>query len=539
MDYLQEVNFYQNRLQLPSFRVDFETYKLLQECSTWGQSQISLIKPDLSKVNHGSIDNIEPNSLQNAEYFSLTPPFPEVELTNIGPVFLENGLVYLYCEYSFVNIRCTVDGKIPAEKIYFHSTYFRNPNYETITINFGFEEFFSIFKLKHKPKNINNNKTPIDWEYQDILKSNLNNVELFTNYIILFGVNGTNMNFLNDKEEFNLDKISILNKYKYYNFIRKQIGMLFTLFYFKLTNFLLFATVILFHFIMHIPVYIFTCFKYKPATPNGDTIQIDEYDLKGFKEWIDNKQKIEKKIKLFDDNDNIYESKYSKLNSVNGSIRLRKVSNPPEKMINIDLKMPSPCFTTGNFYGNDEIKNQSPISLSTTISSHSAQAIKFDLENQNSSTEFKISNSTLVNADFVNNKPEEVDGNIIVTSKMDEVIDKYCLFYLIYSVYVLFHLIIYEIFNIVLYNLISGIFTSIETSDPINFNPNIKSIFGIPTVLLGDSSSTTEISQIHKHSNMIFNALLNLCGCLFNIFMALLFHGIYTFMIYKYTISIY
>lgn len=119
-NYLQEVNFFQNKILLPEFEVDFEVYKLLQETKVLCQDKLKSIHEDAAhrktKGKNAISSELGNMDLENLQSFALIPPFPDVDLTSIGPVFIEKGLIHLYCQYSFDSIRCTVGGKIPAKK---------------------------------------------------------------------------------------------------------------------------------------------------------------------------------------------------------------------------------------------------------------------------------------------------------------------------------------------------------------------------------------------------------------------------------------
>lgn len=281
-NYLQEVNLYKNKLQMNDFKVNLKTYKFLQNSSLINQQSIkSMLSKDTS-VSQRKVDNlIDPqsnlespakfdlkrnrllkrghNQLENeidSDFFYLNPPFPKIELFSIGPVFIENGLVYVYCEYTFDTIKCTVSGIILGKKSYLATTQFKNLNFQLINVIFDVE-FIKLFFGFHSPKN-----SSLKHEHNTILYSvvskNLENINLFSNYIMLFGSNGTNIDLFTNDFQVNNQKENFLNdKYKFYQFIQAQVSFLFLLINIKLINYLLLLVNFTFSYVMHFPIYIF------------------------------------------------------------------------------------------------------------------------------------------------------------------------------------------------------------------------------------------------------------------------------------------
>lgn len=590
-DYLQEMNFYQNKLQLSEFQVNFETYKLLQESSMLNQIQMKNIdiklKNEMStkeeKDKSLSVKNKEENKLESTivvlkddtgetdmdsmQHFSLELPFPEIDLTSIGPVFLENGLIHLYFEYSFDTIRCTVGGRIPAEKIYFPTAYFTNPHFENIIISFGWREFircFSFYRsekpngIKKDNKDINHNKLTnnyIGWIDHQVLKSNIPNIELFTNYIMLFGSNGTNLNLFHNPEESAINEgadshnsnLAISKKYKYYTFIHTQVCVLFILIYLKLVNFILFASTLSFQFGLHIPIYFFNRFKYGKFDDNST----ENMDLTGFDEWIKNNEVVEQM--LLDNRQsliNITDLKRNFSNPHNSELRLRKISTESPLTSQLNEGFSSGVQETESMRIQDiwklfEVKEKKPLTPLVTpelysglFSPYPMDHFEYDIENQNQNqnqiTQFRETESTLIS------ESNPMQEYLISSSSLNELVDKYYLFYLSTCFFLLFHLIIYEIINMILYNMISNIFEVIRTSDPNHLNTQNTSIFQVPKVLVNSVTVTSSHNKsILTQGNQILDDLLNIMGYLMNVFLALIFHGIYVFCIYTYTISIY
>ena len=597
-DYLQEVNFYQNKLQLGEFKVNFDTYKLLKESSLLSQHQLKTINAKLESGEHdikvseknknGATSILKSKSKKDKihkvdkqerfedknhvsttdglQYFSLNPPFPEIDLTSIGPIFLENGLAHLYCEYSFDTIRCTVGGRIPAEKIYFPTAYFTNPKFESIVVSFGWREllkFFTFYRLRNKkePKDAGTVEN-IGWIDEQILKPNIMNIELLTNYIILFGSNGTNMNLFNDPKEVVFEDesetdLSISKKFKYYTFIHTQVCVLFILIYLKLVNFILFSFSLLFHFSVHIPIYIFNFFKYGK---HNDELSADSYltsdvSMSGFEEWISNNENVERLLL----NEGLATATMQNCKSHfypysgDSELRLRKVSPESQSTCGhndgystgvqesvstriLDVRKLYECLA-------EEPENSySPLVQSSAFSPSPIKQFTGDIENQVTSistNKFRESENTLISGSTL------PPGDTLNTSSLNDLVDKYYLFYLLICFYFLMHLVVYEIVNFVIYNLISGIFEVIRTSDPNNLNVKVKSIFQVPKILVDPAAHRSSImigrtsKSVLTHGNQIFDSLLNIFGCVVNVILALLFHSIYTFCIYTYTISIY
>ncbi|GAV28305.1 hypothetical protein PMKS-001776 [Pichia membranifaciens] len=598
-DYLQEVNFYQNKLQLGEFKVNFDTYKLLKESSLLSQHQLKTINAKLESGEHDikvsekdkngatSIlkskrkrdkthkvnkqqsfkDKSHVSTTDELQYFSLNPPFPEIDLTSIGPVFLENGLAHLYCEYSFDTIRCTVGGRIPAEKIYFPTAYFTNPNFESIVVSFGWREllkFFTFYKLRNKkePKDAGIVEH-IGWIDEQILKPNIMNIELLTNYIMLFGSNGTNMNLFNGPTEVVLEDesetdLSISKKFKYYTFIHTQICVLFILIYLKLVNFILFSFSLLFHFSVHIPIYIFNFFKYGK---HNDQLSADSYltsdtSMSGFEEWISNNENVEALLLNEGLAAATMQNCKSHFYSYSGEseLRLRKVSPESQSTYghndgystgiqeSVSTRIQDVRKLYEWFAEEPENSAYSPLVQSGALSPSPIKQFTGDIENQVTSistNKFRESENTLISG---NTLPP---GDTLNTSSLNDLVDKYYLFYLLICLYFLMHLVVYEIVNFVTYNLISGIFEVIRTSDPNNLNVKVKTIFQVPKILVDPAAHRSSImigstsKSVLTHGNQIFDSLLNIFGCVVNVILALLFHSIYTFCIYTYTISIY
>lgn len=601
-DYIQEVNFYQNKLQLGEFKVNFDTYKLLQESSLLSQHQLKTINAKLESEAHenkGSqndrndattiiksksknngdthkVDkqtsletNIPVSLADDLQYFSLNPPFPEIDLTSIGPIFLENGLAHLYCEYSFDTIRCTIGGRIPAEKIYFPTAYFTNPNFESIVVFFGWKEllkFFTFYRLSNKkePKD-DGNVEHIGWIDEQILKPNIMNIELLTNYVMLFGSNGTNMNLFNDPTDVSPEvetetDLSISKRFKYYTFIHTQVCVLYILIYLKLVNFILFSYSLLFHFSVHIPIYIFNFFKYGK---HNDQLSAESYltsdaSMNGFEEWISNNEKVEALLLNGGFSPtampNCRSNPQSFPCSGDSELRLRKVSAGSQSTYShndgystgIEESFSTRVQDVRRLYEcvAEEPRSlaYSPLVQSSALSHLPIKEFAGDIENQIpsvSSNKFRESENTLISG---NTSLPEFTLN---TSSLNDLVDKYYLFYLLICLYFLMHLVVYEIVNFVSYNLISGIFEVIRTSDPNNLNVKAKSLFQIPKILIDPATHRSSImigstsKSVLTHGNQIFDSLLNIFGCVVNVILALLFHSIYTFCIYTYTISIY
>lgn len=596
-DYLQEVNFYQNKLQLGEFKVNFDTYKLLQESSLLSQHQLKNINTKLEnqelvgqkydgkstgaskKKAHRKDDKnkmiekqavVKDESIESGstelQYFTLTPPFPEIDLTSIGPIFLENGLAHLYCEYSFDTIRCTVGGRIPAEKIYFPTAYFTNPNFEDIVVSFGLKELLEFFNFRGfwNTENIEDERTMgLGWIGQQILKSNAMNIELFTNYIMLFGSNGTNMNLFNHLSEFAIEEdsdteLSISKRYKYYTFIHTQVCVLFLIIYLKLLNFVSFSFSLLFQFSVHIPIYAFNCFKYGKHSDelSADSFLTSETNMTGFEEWIANNERVE--LQLLSEGLTIINmpisKTYDQLHPCDSKLRMRKIStgsqstygNSEGYSTGVEETFSTRIQDIRKLYDYIEKKpledSSSPAVQYSVLSTPPIMRVTNDIENQIASistNKFRESESTLISGAI--SLPESA----LVPSSLNDLVDKYYLFYLSICFYFLMHLVVYEIINFISYNLISGIFEVISTSNPDHLNVEVKSIFQAPEILVDPGNHKSSViagstsKRVLTHGNQIFDALLNVVGCILNFILALIFHSIYTFCIYTYTISVY
>lgn len=492
MDYLQEVNFYQNKLQLPEFKVNLEVYKLLEQTNMINANRHFKAKfPYVGQLNIGT----------TTEQFYLRPPFPEIDLSYIGPVFIEDGLIHLYCEYSFGDIRCTVGGKIPATKSYFQTTYLTNPKFESISVNFTLQGFFKNLDVTE------------NWIENQILKPNEQVIELLTNYVMLFGANGTNIKPLLDENSILLENSSQHNHFK---FVYAQISVLIILIYLKLLNFILFAITMALHFVLHIPIYYVKILNFNFAIELRDNLDIEQ-----FKGWFD-KNNYETLVE--DEIDFIPKRETSSGSSTaHSSLRFRGSSKDLQKR---PLVLPPPKAITIHGKGMD----YSPFSFSTSISllSFNQKLVEKDIEKQDDSLTIVETN------DF------EKQGCQIPRTKTERIMDYYCLAYFVGSFGVLVHLVAYEIVNTILYNLITSVFLSIETSDPKYMNVEKKSIFDIPNILLtGGIILSDGNDQILNNENFLFSTILNFFGCLLNLGFALFFHSIYAFMIYRYTITIY
>lgn len=618
-DYLQEVNFYQNQLQLTEFQVSFETYKLFQNFNVLTKNELEKIQPEFnkneeinsksrskslskSKLNLESDLNLDldlslnflENDLwisnaNNMESFSLNPPFPDIDLTHIGPIFLENGLINLFCEYSFDTIRCTVGGKILAEKIYFSNTYFTNPKFEEILVNFGWKELIGLFKFgKFDSINTGTSSQNIDQtgfdknsiigdSYVDylsllnykILRANKSNIELLTNYIMFFGSNGTNLNIFlqqnsnSDMSNNDIKLESIGDKYKFYIFIHTQICRLFILIYLKLTNFIFLLISLITQLFLHIPIYAFNFFKYEKHLRNDfkgicELQQSDESDMTGFNKWIEENEEIgnmtiykyidkaegnskencsnKLRLRKLSHGDSIESENSSYSTSVDDtySLRIQDVRKLFEKPTSAEYlyypkstyqrKMLDRCLHLETNTNTTDVEKGLYNDLDTCIENEST-LVPSSLYEKNGN------HQTRTNFDYV-----------IMKSTLDKLVDKYYLFYLFMSCGLLFHLLVYEIVNICLYNLISGIFETIKNSSPGHLILKQGTILRIPKILMSGSAISGHSGIIHsssKSGSMLLSALLNLAGVFTNILLAVIFHGIYIISIYTYTISIY
>lgn len=564
-DYLQEVNFYQNKLQLHEFKVDFDTFKLLHDSSILNQDKLRFISKKLeksktsddNKINEEQIDfNYNDDIEFDNQYAALSPPFPNIDLTSIGPVFIENGLIHLYCEFSFDTIRCTVGGRVLPEKNYLPIAYFTNPNFENIAFSLNWKDLIDIIYFQRTRYADNEN---IGWFNQEVLKSNKANIELFTNYIMLFGSNGTYMNMFNNKfkilnrDNNEVDKNNpddndhtIGLKYRYCNFIHTQICVLFLIVYLKLVNFLLFLFTVLFQFGMHIPIYFLSIFRYGKNNSMTDLEkQMEEMDMTGFEEWIKYNELIEEKL-LSNDMDtlNVIPTKKEKdFNSCNNNLRLRRASldSFPYLMkegssTGVDETYTIRLQDIRKLYGSDDEtsfingnNSEEPINLASTLTNYDFDSNK--VENQETNDDI-----TLVNGST------GIHESIIAMSSLDQVVDKYYLFYLSTCIFMLFHLIIYEIINMVLYNMISSIFENLSISNANDLHIKNTSILRIPTIFVGSTTiydKNIAGTNIVTFGNHIFDCLLNFLGCFSNLLLAIIFHGIYIICIYTYTVSIY
>lgn len=193
-----------------------------------------------------------------SDFFYLNPPFPKIELSSIGPVFIENGFVHLYCEYNFDLVKCTVSGLILGEKSYLSTTQFTNFNFELISVNFDIEFIKLYFGFHNFNKNLPNDHTIL----HSVVSKNIENINLFSNYIMLFGSNGTNIDlFINDSQIDNQKENFLNEKYKFYQFVQVQGSLLFFLINIKLINFLLLLVNFTFSYVMHLPIYLFGRFE--------------------------------------------------------------------------------------------------------------------------------------------------------------------------------------------------------------------------------------------------------------------------------------
>ena len=564
-NYLQEINFYQNRILLPEFEVNFETYKLLQESRVLYQNNIRTLYENTSQKKPTELFGTtaietESENLDNAQLPSLNPPFPDIDLTSIGPVFIENGLIHLFCQYSFDSIRCTIGGKIPAKKVYFRNTYFTNPSFEAINITFGWSELLELFKLRHTNDSTADNV--VAWVDIQSMTSNTHSIELFTNYIMLFGASGTSTSLFSGKAdgEWYIDDIdnsgsensaiASPKQLKYRKFIRDQICALFAVIYLKLLNFILFGLAIIFQFLMHLPIYIFSCFKYKASNLGKPSCQNGEYESGDFEEWIERNEQIERltmqSLNTFKSRQGMqYATIYTSPaaaetfgnNSGSKHLRLRKTSNDATKVIGQLANIPKDD-PIGVEKCLEEPSRGSPFSLTSTINSPSGLSSTGSKQKVSPHNyELKISNSTLVNSD-VERKQEVPLNSFLVTSSLDDMVNKYHLLYLMVCLCLMFHFLVYEAVNIFLFNTISGMLKTLESSSINHFDVSRKSIFDIPSFRSSRQGSGQSIRTLNSNS-YLFGVLMDFCGCLINFFLAFIFHTAYIFCLYRYTISVY
>lgn len=172
-----------------------------------------------------------------------------MDLTSLEPVFVENGCAHLYCEYNFKSIKCTVSGFILGQKSYLATAEFSNEFFERIGVFLvlsttkSFSEFDKVPLKTHPTCNVKESATKIENKtfyshsmIDPIIARNMDSINLFTNYMMLFGANGTNIDiFINNPNERNS---RFEEKCKFYKLIQSKTMFLFLLFHIRLVNYL-------------------------------------------------------------------------------------------------------------------------------------------------------------------------------------------------------------------------------------------------------------------------------------------------------------
>ncbi|KAH3669424.1 hypothetical protein OGAPHI_001545 [Ogataea philodendri] len=228
-DYLQELYLFSNKFRLTEFKVDMETYHFLKEYSDLEQQSVTPLK--LAKDIESPVNE-----------FYMDSPFPKLDLVYVGPTFIENGSIALNCEYSFTKFKCRVQGLIRSEKTYLANTYLNDSKFEEIEFKTSYHALLQFYKLRHLATT-----------------NNQSNLRLITNYLFLFGFNGTNIPlFSSPTEEVDLSVID--RKIENYNKIQNCVKDLLVLVQLKIVNFALigvsFVSVLFLHLVLYWLLYL-------------------------------------------------------------------------------------------------------------------------------------------------------------------------------------------------------------------------------------------------------------------------------------------
>lgn len=194
-DYLQDSGIFSVELNLSKFRATFDSFEMFKHML-------------LFDATNRSFDN----------WPDLVPPFPQIDLSYIGPVFLENGSVYLSCKSGFSEIKCRPKGIIPSTKIYMPSSLFSEATYQQMEFHYELKDYLKCFQMQGE--NVNYPFTSV--KSDTWIKRNKNSLTLTSNYFYLFSLNSSltvneNEAYLNriGNNVISLARLMLLNKVNY------------------------------------------------------------------------------------------------------------------------------------------------------------------------------------------------------------------------------------------------------------------------------------------------------------------------------------
>ncbi len=238
-NYMQDSGTFSVQMEMPNIQGSLANFKAFKELSlpTDINSDMALSK--------------------EIKLVKLKPPYPQLDMSYIGPVFFENGTFYLHCETQFLGLKCKPKGKIRPEKVYLSSSLFDDARYEGIRFKFGFRDMILFLFGERGRYSTKTAEYPFGKSgVFSSFKLNQDSMILLTNYLFLFGQGGS---CICKSATESLDKFAQVSICKeHLVFFSSKVGSLVVLLLIKDLNFIFFTTALSGLFLLHLPFHLFS-----------------------------------------------------------------------------------------------------------------------------------------------------------------------------------------------------------------------------------------------------------------------------------------
>ncbi|GMG20760.1 unnamed protein product [Ambrosiozyma monospora] len=259
-----DTKYFTNKFELPYMKVSLNTYRMFRNNTVMTQQAMKSPKlvsvfEDLHDIDPGfcagnfvmpdsdaniDVDDDEDLDLEDSDSemvldpsrLYLLPPLPALDLVESGPVFTEEGLIRLGCNYVFAGVECRITGLVKRDKPYLDDTKFEKTLSETISLNYSVRTLLQGFvhRVIHNVKGDAKSRKSI-FLNSLFVDANASNIRLLSNYLFLLGNDGDNVKLFDENEHKNLDTVQ--TAYESYNAIEQYVALLFQLFHLRVLNF--------------------------------------------------------------------------------------------------------------------------------------------------------------------------------------------------------------------------------------------------------------------------------------------------------------
>lgn len=245
-NYMQDSGTFSVKMEMPSIKGTLSNFRAFR----------LFFLPDDTNYSSGNF---------NSGITKIEHPYPQLDMSYIGPVFFENGTLYLHCETEFLGLKCKPKGIITPEKVYLSSSLFDDARYEYIKFSFKFEDMILFLFGKKSINSLSNGGYPFNKSgTTSFIKSNRESMILFTNYGFLFGQSGSCISNFNSGTYDEINQTNICKEHLID--LSSKVEILVFLLLIKDLNFILFSAALGGLFLMHLPFYLFSYVNPAEAT---------------------------------------------------------------------------------------------------------------------------------------------------------------------------------------------------------------------------------------------------------------------------------